>query len=182
MKNYSIGQSAYLTDLITCINLYRMNTPGLYACTNIAVKLKDGNVIYPDLMVMVNKGKYKQSQPDYDEQIFKGPPNFILKAASAQNRQEAIDECAIYEKAGVKECLIVYDTNPISYEFKRLEKGRYKPVKPDDEGIIKSEALPGLWLSIDDMIRQDYFSVKTYIERGMTRKPYHDFMHTIWHG
>ena len=65
MEKWSIGKSALLTDLGMCINYYRIQTVGLYACINVGVKIDD-HLLFPDMIVMINAGQRKQSEPDYE--------------------------------------------------------------------------------------------------------------------
>jgi len=73
-----VGQSALLTDLATCINYYRLFSPGLYCCVHATVQLEDGTRFCPGIVVQVNHGPLKLCDPDPSYNVFAGPPNFIL--------------------------------------------------------------------------------------------------------
>jgi len=178
MEKWSIGKSATLTDLAMCINEYRVRTVGLYACIRVGVKI--GNkVLYPDMIVMINCGRNKQCNPDYENDYFVGPPNFVLdihentKSAFIKERKE------LFENAGVQEYLIVNE-KLTNIEWNRLINNKFKKVKPDREGIIKSTSLPGLWIPIDALKKRDNWKITACIEHGISRREHHDLMDSIW--
>lgn len=178
MDNWTIEKSAAIADLITFINGYRLQTVGLFACVNVAVKL-DELMINPDIMVMIGSGRHQQCKPDFENDYFVGPPNFIMdyaenpKSADMKNRKE------IFEKAGVLEYLLVSD-NCAKVEWNRLINGKYKKIKADRDGVIKSTSLAGLWLPVKKL-RSDPFAVMAAIDHGITRKEHHEQMNSIWH-
>ena len=59
------------------INHNRLSTVGLYACINVVVKIGD-HILTPDMIVMINRGNKKQYNPDFENNYFLGPPNFIM--------------------------------------------------------------------------------------------------------
>ncbi len=176
MKNWSIGKSAIITDLGMCINHYRLQTAGLYACINVGVKISN-QLLYPDMIVMINSGRKKQCDPDYENDYFVGPPNFILEV---HDEPEMIkDRKQLYSVAGVEEYLVMNE-ELTKIEWNRLIGDKFKKIKPDKEGIIKSSSLPGLWIPIPALKKRDFWAIKACIEHGITRRDHHELMHSIW--
>lgn len=180
MSPWSIGKSALLTDLAMCINTYRMASSGLYTCISIGVEI-NGQLEYPDLMVMINRGRDKQCSPDYNRNVFTGPPNFILDILEEGDLQIISGRKKLFEANGVKEYVIVKE-DLSDIEWNRLVAGAYQRVDPDENGIIKSSSLPGLWISMPALIRRDFWKVIATIEQGITRKEHHQLMASIWDG
>ncbi|WP_148618566.1 hypothetical protein [Mariniblastus fucicola] len=54
-------------------------------------------------------------------------------------------------------------------------------VPPDEIGVIKSKALPGLWFSTNHARDRDWWTLIDLVERGVTRLGHHVFMETIIH-
>jgi len=176
MGNWSIGKSAIITDLGMCINLYRLQTVGLYACINVGVKISN-QLLHPDMIVMINSGRKKQCDPDYENDYFVGPPNFILEV---HDEPEVIKyRKQLYSDAGVEEYLVINE-QLTKIEWNRLIGDKFKKIKPDKEGIIKSSSLPGLWIPIRALKKRDFWAIKACIEHGITRRDHHELMHTIW--
>lgn len=177
MRNWSIGKSATLTDLAMCINEYRVRTVGLYACISVGVKIGDV-LVYPDMIVMINYGSKKQCDPDYDNNYFVGPPNFVLDIEDPHS-DLVKERKKLFADSGVEEYLIV-DERLRKIEWNRLIKGRFKTVKPDKDGVIKSSSLPGLWIPINALKKRDNWAMMASIEHGLTRRGHHELMHSIW--
>ena len=178
MRTWSIGKSATLIDIGTCINKYRMSTPGLYVCINVGVKLGD-QIESPDLIAMINSGPEKQCKPDFEQGYFVGPPNFVLDihedihSSFAQNRKKT------FSSAGVKEYLVLNETLT-QIEWNRLTAQGYQQILPDGEGLIKSTSLPGFWLSVRDLEKRNFWGVMAWIEQGVTRREHHELMMGVW--
>lgn len=183
-RKWSIGKSATLTDLGMCINKYRTLTVGLYACISVGVKIED-TIIYPDMMVMIGSGRHKQCNPNFDKDYFEGPPNFVLDIHKDFNSQYIIERKKLFLSSGVQEYLIV-DENLTKFEWNRLVKNKltrkrdYQEIQPDEKGIFKSECLPGLWIPLEALKQRNTFKIMACIEEGVTRKPHHELMDTIW--
>ena len=178
MEKWSIGKSATLTDLGMCINKYRILTPGLYCCINVGVKM-DNQMVYPDLIVMINYGRKKQCDPDYDNNYFKGPPNFILDIHEDSKSEFIKGRKKLFSSSGVEEYLIVNE-GLTNIEWNRLIGNKFRKIGPDKDGIIKSSSLPGLWMPIGALKKRDNWAVMACIEHGITRIEHHHQMHSIW--
>lgn len=178
MENWTIGKSATITDLGMCINRYRTHTVGLYACIRVGVKIGE-QLLYPDMIVMIGHGRNKQCQPNFDRDYFEGPPNFILdihqdsKSDFIQGRKE------VFSSSGVKEYLVVNE-ELTKIEWNRLNGSKYLNIEPDQEGMIKSTSLPGLWMPIDALKKRDYWTIMACIDHGVTRRDHHELMQSIW--
>ena len=176
MTHWSIGKSALLTDLGMCINHYRLSTVGLYACINVGVKIND-LILTPDMIVMINSGRKKQCEPDFENNYFVGPPNFVLDIL--EDSGQVKERKKLFSDAGVEEYLVINE-QLTKIEWNRLAGDRYKKIKPDKDGIIKSSSLPGLWMSISALKKRDLWAIKSSIEHGLTRRDHHELMRSIW--
>ncbi len=181
MEQVSIGKSALLTDLGLCINYYRLSTPGMYVCIHATVQIDKNTRIIPGITAMVNSGKFKQCKPDFENNAFYGAPNFVLDVVDENDSISYQERKDIFEKCGVIEYVLVYDTDPITFEWYRRIKGKFELIREDKEGTIQSSALPGLWIKTEALRIRNWWTVLAGIRQGITRKEHHDFMHTIWH-
>ena len=177
IEKWTIGKSATITDLGMCINKYRLMTPGLYACINVGVKLGE-QIIYPDMMVMIGSGAHQQCKPDYESNYFVGPPNFIIEIRDSRS-PAAKERKQLFSSFGVQEYVIVNELST-KVEWNRLTGGKFKVIKPDREGLIKSTSLPGMWIPIEAVKQKDYWAIMAAIEHGVSRRAHHELMSTIW--
>jgi Uma2 family endonuclease len=99
----------------------------------------------PDILYVSN-----EKLPFLKETYMDGPPDLIVEITSpeslARDRGEKYVE---YEAAGVKEYWLI-DPDRRQAEFYRLaEEGHYRTIHPNEEGIYRSEVIPGFWLQVN---------------------------------
>jgi Uma2 family endonuclease len=71
-----------------------------------------------------------------------------------------------YEKAGVREYMVAaLRTEEIFWFIRR--RGKFKPLPPGPDGIIRSEAFPGLWLDADAFLNRDSKRLFAVLRRGL---------------
>ncbi len=179
MPELSTSKSVLLTDLALCVNHYRLFTPGIYVCLHVPVELDDETRIVPGLISMVNHGRLRQCEPV--ERGFKGPPNFVLDVFAADEMAEYETRKALFERFGVVEYVAVEDADSPKLYWNRHNGERFETAVADRNGIIKSKALPGLWVSPQALACRDWWTILMHIDRGVTRLGHHEFQETIWH-
>ena len=175
-----VGQSALLTDIAMCVNYYRLFSPGLYCCTLVPLQLDDQTRFCPGVIVMVNHGKHKQCGVDPSGSCFTGPPNFVLDVFPEESLLDYEQRRDCYERAGVLEYVALQDTQSPICLWNRLVDGRFTLIEADDPGMIRSVALPGLWIPIDALKARNWWSIMGSIAQGVTRRAHHDLMDSIW--
>jgi hypothetical protein len=179
MPELTTGQSALLTDLALCVNRYRLFTPGIYVCVHVPVELDANTRVVPGLISMVNHGRLKQCEAL--EHGFRGPPNFVLDVFVPGDLAEYERRRGLFERAGVIEYVAVEDEHSPVLHWNRLENGRFRTVEPDPAGLIRSQALPGLWIPMQALANRDWWAILASIEYGVTRLGHHEHQETIWH-
>lgn len=176
-----VGQSALLTDIAMCIDYYRLFSPGLYCCIHVPVQLDENTRLCPGVLVMANHGKHKQCSVDPEGCCFIGPPNFVLDVFSGGDDPADYEfRRGCYERARVLEYVALFDTETLSYRWNRLTDGRYTLVEEDDPGMIRSTALPGLWIPTAALQNRNWWLIMGSIAQGVTRLGHHDLMESIW--
>lgn len=179
MAELSLNKSALLTDLTLCVNRYRLFTPGIYVCICIPVALDDETRFVAGLVAQVNHGRLKQCEAT--EEGFIGPPNFVLDVFESNELDEYEKRKAAYGRCGVTEYVAVIADSEVRCEWNRNNGTEFETVAPDENGVIKSKAMPGLWFSADHLAKRDWWAMGDLIERGISRLGHHEFMETIWH-
>lgn len=179
MPELSLTKSVLLTDLTLCINRYRLSTPGIYVCIHVPVVLDEATRFVPGLVAQVNHGRLKQCEPT--EEGFYGPPNFVLDVFQASESDEYEARKLAFEKFGVTEYVAIFCEEEISCQWNRLNGSNFDLVAPDENNVIKSKALPGLWFSTYHLKNRDWWALGDMIDRGTSRLGHHEFMETIWH-
>ena len=176
-RELDVGQSALLTDIAMCVNYYRLFSPGLYCCTLVPVQLDAQTRLIPSVLVMVNHGKHKQCSVDPDGEFFVGPPNFVLDVFPGDDLLDYEERRGCYERAGVLAYVALHDTQ---CRWNRLIEGKFQLIAEDDPGMIRSTALPGLWIPTEALKNRNWWTIMGSIAQGVTRRGHHDLMETIW--
>lgn len=118
------------------------------------------------MIVMINRGNKKQSNPDFENNYFLGPPNFIMDIL--EDPEEIKNRKKIFSAAGVEEYLVLNE-KLTHVEWNRLRKQTFESIRPEN-GIFKSSSLPGLWISILALEKRDFWAIKASIDQGIARK------------
>ncbi|MEM7387607.1 MAG: hypothetical protein AAF514_21950 [Verrucomicrobiota bacterium] len=181
MQELSLSQSALLTDLAYCVNRYRLFTPGIYVCVHASVELEEGTRLVPGLVAMVNHGRLKQCEATEDG--FVGPPNFVLDVFKESEMEDYEKRWAAFAAGGVIEYVAVTEapSGEVRCLWNRHDGASFERIDPDEDGVIKSKALPGLWFYSEKLQDRDWWAIGDLIDRGISRLGHHEFMETIWH-
>ena len=175
-----VGQSALLTDIALCLNYYRLSSPGLYCCILAPVQLDEVTRLIPGVLVMVNYGKHKQCSVDPSGRFFVGPPNFVLDVFPEGNLLDYEHRRECYQRAGVIEYVALQDTETLACLWNRRIDGQFQRIEEDDPGMIRSTALPGLWVPTAALKNRNWWSIMGSLAQGVTRLGHHDLMESIW--
>ena len=175
-----VGQSALLTDIAMCVNYYRLFSPGLYCCVHATVELDENVRLHPGILVMANHGRHKQCRPEPDYDLFRGGPNFVLDVFPKNDWLDYEFRRDAYERAKTIEYVAVRHDDPLTWIWNRLVDGKYQSVETKDDEFIFSAALPGMWIPTRALRDRDWWTVMGAVARGVSRKPHHEFMATIW--
>lgn len=167
MTELGVHQSCLLTDLALCINRYRLFSPGWYVCVMARVQLSADEFEVPGLVAMVNYGRMKQCE--VGDEVFVGPPNFILDVFYSPDDPDYLRRHERFARFGVQEYFVAFvDDSPVQWH--RLEAGSYSLVEPDADGILRSQAMPNLWIPLAALQERDWWMILAYIERGVSRR------------
>ena len=118
---------------------------------------------------MLIYGRKKQCEVR-DEVFPLGAPNLVLDVFDSEDNQDFLRRRERFCKFGVHEYLVAFDDQPPGLLWHRLDAGCYGLIEPDEDGIIKSHALPNLWLPQKALQHRDWWAVLGCIERGASRR------------
>jgi hypothetical protein len=168
MSELGVHRSALLTDLALCINRWRLLSPGWYVCVLARVQLSPEEWEVPGLVAMVNYGRKKQCA--VRDEVFHGPPNFVLDVFESADDPEFLRRLERFARHGVTEYAVAINDESVKLLWHRLNGGSYQIVQPDDDGVLRSQALPNLWTPLQAAQDRDWWAVLGCIERGVSRR------------
>ncbi|MFO7539640.1 MAG: Uma2 family endonuclease [Chloroflexota bacterium] len=130
--------------LIGWLSTYVTATPGISGADNTTVRLDFENEVQPDAILRLEEEKGGLSQIAGDDYL-EGPPELMVEIAASSAAYDLHDKKRVCARSGVTEYLVVqmYEQR---IDWFALREGVYEPLPADDQGLIRSEQFPGLWL------------------------------------
>jgi Uma2 family endonuclease len=146
-------------------------TPGVELLDNATVILGEANELQPDLCLRVLRafgGQSLESKADYVE----GAPEIVAEIAHSSRAIDLHSKRHEYEKAGVREYLVLTVEERQTYWF---DFAAQSMIEPDRRGIARSRAFPGLWIHVAALLsgdREGMFEAITHGLRSAGHRPF----------
>ncbi len=143
-------------------------TPGCHTGIDCTWKMGPEDVPQPDLFLRIlpEYGGTSRTEGAYAA----GAPELIVEVCGSSLSRDLGIKLELYRSVGVREYLtVVLDTEHVVW--RQLVRGRYRELKPDDDGLLRSRVFPGLWLDPTALWNRKR-SVRTAVDKGI-RSPEH---------
>jgi Uma2 family endonuclease len=147
------------------LSVYMSGTPGVEAGDNGSIRLDLDNVPQPDAYLMIEPERGGQARISEDDYI-EGAPELVAEIAASSVSYDLGRKLHAYRRNGVKE-YIVWRVQDREVDWFVLREGRYEPLTPGADGVLRSEAFPGLWLDPAALLRGDLASVLATVREGL---------------
>ncbi len=160
------------------LGTYAAFTPGLISGINPTVRLDPDNEPQPDAVLFILGGQATISPDDYIE----GAPELIVEIAASSvafakrslREIDLHDKKRAYRRNGVQE-YIVWRTLEGQLDWFVLAADEYVAQVPDDQGILRSQIFPGLWLAVSALLAGDSASVLSVLQQGLNSPEHQAF-------
>ena len=156
---------------------YRIATPGVRLGDNSTVRLDLDNEPQPDALLRLDESVGGQSRIGDDDYI-EGAPELIAEIAASSASYDLNDKKKAYRRNGVQE-YIVWQIRKNSLYWFRLEQGKYVSLKPDENGVIRSQVFPGLWLAVPALLSGDLATVMAVLQEGINSAEHGEFVNQL---
>jgi Uma2 family endonuclease len=153
------------TRLVTWPGNYETATPGVEAGDNGSIRLDLANEPQPDAYLIIRPdrgGQVRISEDDYIE----GAPELVAEVASSSASYDLSKMLDAYGRNGVRE-YIVWRVLDRQVDWYVNRGGHFEQVPPPPDGILRSEAFPGLWLDAAALVRRDGAAVQVALRQGL---------------
>jgi Uma2 family endonuclease len=153
-------------QLMTWIGTYTAGTPGVESGDNGSIRLDLDNEPQPDVYLMIEPeqgGQARISEDDYVE----GAPDLVAEIAASSVSYDLGKKLHAYRRNGVRE-YVVWRVLDRGIDWFVLREGRYEPLPPAADGILRSTVFPGLWLDPAALLRGDLATVLAVVQQGLT--------------
>lgn len=162
------------SNFITWLGVYSAATPGISVGDNATVRLDFENEIQPDALLRLEPecgGRSYVTEDDY----LTGPPELIVEIAASSAAYDLHDKRRVYARSGVQEYLAVqmYEQR---LDWFILREGVYESLTPDANGLLRSEAFPGLWLQPAALWSGDLAAMLTVLQEGLASPEHETFL------
>jgi Uma2 family endonuclease len=109
------------------------------------VELEEDQTPEPDILFVARE----REEIIQREGVF-GPPDLVIEILSASTATyDRGAKFRAYERAGVRELWLTDPYGPAGSEFYQLEGGRFRPVMPDPDGLLRSVAVSGFAIQVE---------------------------------
>ncbi len=95
-----------------------------------------------------------------------GAPELIVEIAASSVSLDVHDKLKVYRRNQVQE-YFVWRVEDGEIDWFGWKKGEYIQLKPNSEGIVCSEILPGLWLDKTALLMGNLIKVIEVVELGL---------------
>lgn len=162
-----------LFHTISWLGTYSAATPGVEGADNATLRLDFENEHQPDVILRMNSELGGNSRIGEDGYL-EGVPELILEVSASSASYELNQKKRVYARSGVPE-YIVFLAYEQSVIWHVLRDGVYEVQMPDEDGVLKSETFPGLWLLPVALLAGDLSRVLVTLQRGLETEEHETF-------
>jgi Uma2 family endonuclease len=147
----------------TVLLVYAASTPGVQGYDNATVRLDLDNEPQPDVLLCIDPGGACRVS---DDNYLEGAPELIVEVAASSASIDLRDKLRAYRRNGVQE-YVVWRTHEQRIDWFELADGEYRPLPPNDPGIVHSRVFPGLRLAAGALLRGDLAGALAELQKGI---------------
>ena len=159
------------SDLNTWLGLYKALTPGTIVGIEPTVRLDPDNDPQPDSVLFVPGRQATIADDDYIE----GAPELVIEIAASSASIDLHAKKQAYRRNGVRE-YIVWRTLEAQLDWFSLDADEYILMEADEQGILRSQVFPGLWLDKAALLSGDMAQVLTVVQTGIATADHQAFV------
>jgi hypothetical protein len=160
-------------DLIGWLVHYRARTPGTEVLDNATTAMDELGVPQPDAQLRIKPECGGQTRNE--GQYVAGAPELVAEIARSSRSIDLGAKRADYERAGVKEYVVVtLDPAEVHWHVRRGKE--LVRVRPGRDGLYRSKVFPGSWLDPVALLNQEIASVFAALDRGLATPEHQAFV------
>jgi Uma2 family endonuclease len=129
--------------IVGVLGYYAMSTPGCSFIPNATWLLLE-DVPQPDGALLIRPEFGGTSR--IENRYFTGPPELVAETSLSRKTYDLRQKLELYQKAEVPEYLVVL-VEKQEVRWHRLVDGAYEVMQPGEDGLLRSQVFPGLWLN-----------------------------------
>jgi hypothetical protein len=166
-------QHAHLMGLLT---FYRFHTPGVRVGDNATVRLDLSNEPQPDAVLLIDPAR--GGRVTFTEGYITGGPEVAAEVAASTVSIARNAKLRAYQRNGILEYLI-WRVEDGAIDWFALRGAQYEPLPAGADGVLRSEAFPGLWLDPQALLAQDLPRVLGVLQQGIASPEHAAFVERL---
>lgn len=155
---------------------HESETPGVEALAHTTVILSDSSELQPDVTLLISPEYGGQTGVENDYIV--GAPELVVEVASATESYNLHLKLKDYERAGVREYVVVV-LWPQRVLWFVNRGGRFETVDAGADQLYRSETFPGLWLDPAALLRLDSKALRAALELGLATPEHQEFVQCL---
>lgn len=164
-------------DIITWLGTYRAATPGVKGGDNATLRLDLENEPQPDAMLRLEPEVGGQSYVSEDDYL-EGIPELIVEISASSASYDLYEKRRAYARNSVPEYLVI-QTYEKRVDWFVLREGGYESLEPDENGLLRSEIFPGLWLQPAALWSADVATLLAALQEGLATPEHATFVEQL---
>lgn len=144
---------------------YAEVTPGIEDCVNSTAIVGPDAEPQPDAYLYILPECGGQTNVNADGWLI-GAPEWVGEISDSTESIDLHSKKLDYEKAGVREYMVAAVRTSQLFWFIR-RRGKFKPLLPNADGIIRSEVVPGFWLHVEAFLNRDGQRLVAVLRQGL---------------
>lgn len=146
------------------LGYYRSRVPGCENLVNATWLMAPNGVSQPDASLRWIREVGGLSK--VENNLMVGVPELAVEICLSSRSYDLGPKRALYQSSGVPEYLaILLEEREIQWRV--LEHGRFRLLKPHKDGTLRSKVFPGLWLDTEAFWRADLATMFATLDRGL---------------
>ena len=151
-------------DVTYWLGHYKRHTKGLRSGKNSTVILDVSGEVQPDGHLRIPQALGGQTR--IERGFIVGAPEMVIEISRSSRHYDLNEKKGDYERAGVREYLVV-ELDPDRIHWFIRGRNRFRKLRPGPDGIYRSEVFPGLWLDPEAFYAQDLDRLIEVLEQGL---------------
>ena len=169
------GRSSSL--LLHWMYAYEDATPGVEVYDNATTIMNDDSEPQPDACLIIRPDRGGQMRFT-DDDYLAGAPEFAAEVASSTEAYDLHSKKLDYEKAGVKEYLVIALRQKKVFWFCNRD-GKFEEQAVDANGYYRSSVFPGLWLDPNAIVELNSRKLLAVLREGLATPEHAAFVEQI---
>jgi Uma2 family endonuclease len=163
----------YHATIVGWLFTYTAATPGVLLFDNTSLRLDSRNEVQPDAMLLLEKsrgGRCRLGEDGYVE----GSPELVVEVAASSAAYDLHSKLRAYQRNRVPEylALLTFEQRIVWHV---LTAGKYVPMLPDYDGVLRSRVFPGLWLHPGHFWADDINALLALLREGLASPEHAEF-------